>query len=416
MLKDKSYIYTFIALFMVIFIDTIGVGLVWPLFAPLFMGQTGSVFSVNVPFFERDLLYGITMGVFPVFMFFGAPILGDLSDHIGRKKVLLLCLLGTSVGLGICALGVIWCNVYLLIFGRALLGVLAGSQATAQAAIIDISNPEKKALTLSTITLASNFGFIFGPMLGGILIDQRIVSWFNYTTPFVISAILALCNAVFLCFVFKETFDPKKIVKMHLTKGVRVFVSAFTNAKMRMLAIIYLSFQIGWAIAFQFSVMSFVQSYGYSGLQVGRFLSLISLVYVISLLGIIRIALIYFRLEKIICWALGISVISFIVAIWNKEIIIWAAMLFATFGVALSYAGLLTLISNSVSTDEQGWAMGIVGALNAVAWGFGALFAGSMGIFKISLPFVATSLFTGISLILMIFLINNKKIAIEKSE
>jgi len=109
-------------------------------------------------------------------MFVGAPILGDLSDQIGRKKVLLICLLGTACGFFICAIGIKYAIVSVLIVGRGLGGLMAGCMPIAQAAIIDISTPENKLKNISSITLALCLGFAIGPMVGGYFSNHRCFS------------------------------------------------------------------------------------------------------------------------------------------------------------------------------------------------------------------------------------------------
>lgn len=394
---------TLISLFALIAIDAMGIGLVWPLFGPLFMGDGTSVVSPHTSAIARDLLYGITMGIFPICMFFGAPILGDLSDHIGRKKVLLICLYGTCFGLVICTFGVIWRSVYLLILGRAILGALAGSQATAQAAIIDISAPERKTISLSIITLAGNLGFIIGPMMGGLLIDKTLVSWFTLTTPFVSSAILAFLNAVILHVVFKETFYPKKINKIYFTKGAKIFIAAFANKNIRLLATIYLCLITGWALSFQFSVVYLVQTHGYPGAKIGYFLAVISACFALSLLTIMRVALRYFKLENIISCAMGIGVIALSLMLLHKEWSTWVGMDLTAACVAIGYTGMLTLLSNSATKDEQGWIMGVGGAVSAASWGVGSLLAGSLGTFHFPVSFLVAALLLFGGLMLMIF-------------
>ncbi|HBY55225.1 MAG TPA: MFS transporter, partial [Coxiellaceae bacterium] len=164
-----------IALFLIITIDTMGVGFVWPLLGPLFTSKTTTLFANSVSIQWRNILYGITIGTAPLFTFLGAPILGDLSDYIGRRKVLLVCLIGTAIGMGITALGIIFNQLLLLIFSRAWLGAIAASQVIAQAAIIDISTKENKSAHLGIISAANNIGFIFGPIISSLLIDNTLV-------------------------------------------------------------------------------------------------------------------------------------------------------------------------------------------------------------------------------------------------
>ena len=90
--KSSSPRKIILPLCMVIFIDTFAMTLVYPLFAPLFSlsAAEGGIISWNLSLPMRDVLYGLTMAIYPLCMFFTAPLLGDFSDHIGRKKVLLI--------------------------------------------------------------------------------------------------------------------------------------------------------------------------------------------------------------------------------------------------------------------------------------------------------------------------------------
>ena len=131
----------------------------------------------------RHLIYGFATGLYPIMMFFGAPILGQLSDRAGRKTILLVC----AGGIVLCyvtissafALG----SVFLLMAGRFLGGLTAASQAISLAALVDVCPPGKKDFWLSMGLLASSVGFVIGPAFSGLLADNRIVSWFSVHTP-----------------------------------------------------------------------------------------------------------------------------------------------------------------------------------------------------------------------------------------
>ncbi len=71
--------------------------------------------------------------------FFGAAILGDLSDSVGRKKSLMICLIGAFLGYLLSAIAIAFHNFWFLILGRIIAGFTSGSQPIAQAAIVDIS-------------------------------------------------------------------------------------------------------------------------------------------------------------------------------------------------------------------------------------------------------------------------------------
>src|SRR5882724_10525516 len=75
-------------LFLVLVIDTMGMGIIFPTLGPLFMGSTDGILSAGASVAERQFWYGATLVAWSILMFIGAPFLGDLSDRIGRKKVL----------------------------------------------------------------------------------------------------------------------------------------------------------------------------------------------------------------------------------------------------------------------------------------------------------------------------------------
>ncbi|MCK4608388.1 MAG: MFS transporter, partial [Gammaproteobacteria bacterium] len=269
-LHSQSKLATLAPLFLVLIIDAMGIGLVLPLLGPMFISHTSAFVSTNMSTGMRDLLYGTTLAMFCFFMFFGAPFLGDLSDHLGRKRVLLICLFGTAVGLVISAIGVDIKSVFLLIAGRGVTGFMCGSQALAQAAIVDISDDTNKTINLSLISLASCIGFVLGPIMSGLLTGPSLLQKYGLASPFWVGAVLALLNGVVLVFTFRETFFPKAVQRLHLTKGIKVFIAAFTNKSVRRLAIIYLVAELGFSLYFQLIPIYLVNAYGATSVQISH--------------------------------------------------------------------------------------------------------------------------------------------------
>src|SRR3989339_631605 len=112
---NKSAFYT---LFCVIIIDALGMALPFPVLSALIVSVHSPLLATAVSMHAREMLYSVVMTSFVLGMFIGCPILGDLSDHIGRKKGIILCLLGVALGGVISALGVIIHSASMLIFGR----------------------------------------------------------------------------------------------------------------------------------------------------------------------------------------------------------------------------------------------------------------------------------------------------------
>jgi MFS family permease len=159
--------------FLVVFIDLLGFGIVLPLLPlyadellePLFPG-TG-----QAPL--RGILLGILMASFSLMQFIFAPIWGRISDRVGRRPILLLGLAGSVVFYGlfgiaseIGALGHLELGLILLYVARLGAGVAGATIATAQAVIADSTLPDQRARGMALIGAAFGIGFTFGPLLG----------------------------------------------------------------------------------------------------------------------------------------------------------------------------------------------------------------------------------------------------------
>ncbi len=400
MKKNYSHQYLIVALFLVIMVDTMGIGFVWPLFGPLFTGKDTPLFTSAVSMEWRNILYGITIGVANLAAFFSAPLLGDLSDYVGRKRVIVFCLIGTALGMGVSVFGVMLNQVPLIIFSRIWLGAVAASQVIAQAAIIDISTGNNKSTRLGIISAANNIGFIFGPVISSVLVDNTLVSWFNITTPFYFAAILAFMGAMFLLKVFKKI--PKisgtsalQPIQPHLIKRIFIFTRAFSNKYMRAVAITYFCLQIGWALYLQTNFLLLIQRYNYSSSTLGYFLALLGIIFCFSLLVVVRWLTKVISLNKIIVVTLTMaSVCCLLGGFYHTELGVWFNVLPMAVAVALGSNALLTTLSNIAKAHEQGWVMGIGGSLAALAWAITPPITGAILMFGFGVPlFIAGLVF-----------------------
>ncbi len=388
------------ALFLVITIDTMGIGFVWPLFGPLFTGKETTLFTSGVTMEWRNILYGIMIGAANLAAFLSAPIFGDISDYIGRRRVLLFCLMGTSIGMGLSVLGVAFNQVSLIILSRVWLGAVAASQVIAQAAIIDISTSENKSARLGVLSAANNIGFIFGPVISSLLVNNTLVSWFNLTTPFYFAAVLAFFGALFLLIVFKEPKRVLSVVKARSTKPsfskrLFVFVRAFTDKYIWRTAISYFCLQVGWALYLQTNFLALIQKYDYSSSRLGYFLAWLGIIFCFSLLVVVRFLVRRVSLQKIVYGTFGIAAICCFVGIfYNTETSIWINILPMAAAIALGSNAVLTNLSNITKAHEQGWAMGVGGSLAALAWAITPPIAGAILMFGFELPlFIAGTAF-----------------------
>lgn len=385
---------TMAPLLLVLVIDVMGFGLVLPVLGPLFVDAKTGILPTTASLSERDLLYGITVAVFPLLSFFGNPFLGDLSDRLGRKNALIISLLGSSFGFILSAVGIFSKSVILLIVGRAVGGFAAGSQAIAQAAIVDISSEQNKAFNLSLMSIATCLGFMMGPLLGGYFSSPTFFKHFTYDTPFEVAAALALINAITLYFTFEETFIVSKITKLSITKGLFIFIAAFKKPTLRNLVMIAVLIELSWGLYFQYISLFLSEAYHYTSVEIGHFMVFMGLIFSISMLLVIRIALNHFSVNVLALWSLMLLVIgTLLVSVFNNEWAQWLCIIPIAMGAAINWSCMLTLFSNAVDKASQGWAMGMFAAISSISFLISGLAMGLISYVNVAFPFVLASFF-----------------------
>lgn len=389
--KPQSFLLAASPLFLVLFIDSMGLGLVFPILNSLIFDSNAHFLSSTLSPGMHNLIYGFTIGIFMLCWLFGAAFLGDLSDQIGRKKSLMICLLGAAFSYIFSAIAVILHSYFLLLVGRIVAGFTAGSQSIAQAAIVDISEPEDKARNLGLILFFTSLGFAFGPMVGGVLSDSALVSWFNFCMPFCFAATISLINALLLFLLFHETFFHEHKVQLKLYHAIEILISAFKNEQVRELSIILLVMIFGWSGFYSFIAMYLFHFYHFSAMETGLFMALMGSGFGIGTGFLIEPLTKRYSLQACVFWgclltALGVA----LMLLATKQIFAWFFVMIVAISIAVAYSTLLTLFSNQVDEDSQGWVMGITGAIMAFAFGINGLLVGLLADMSPVVPMLVT--------------------------
>src|SRR3990167_4151274 len=137
-MQTKSNFSVIMPLLVVIFIDTLSGTLLGPILPTLFVASPDSILSPDVSPMARYFLFGFTSSIFFIATFFACPILGDLSDRVGRKKIMMISLLGAFIGYLLSVVAILFHTISLLLLSRVIAGVTAGSVSAAKAAVIDV--------------------------------------------------------------------------------------------------------------------------------------------------------------------------------------------------------------------------------------------------------------------------------------
>lgn len=182
----------FFVIFLTIFVSMVGFGIVIPVLPD---------YGRQAPFHLSATALGWLTGIFSLVQLFTAPLLGKLSDRIGRKPVLLLSTLGTALGYFVTGTAV---APWMLFLGRIIDGASGGNIAAAQACVADLTKPEERSKYMGMIGAAFGLGFMLGPALGGVL------SLWHHSAPFYFAGGLALVNAWFILKKLPETLPEEK--------------------------------------------------------------------------------------------------------------------------------------------------------------------------------------------------------------
>jgi DHA1 family tetracycline resistance protein-like MFS transporter len=355
-----------------IIIDNLGFGLVYPILAGLF--TDGSFFPIHTPQSTLSFYLGLAYLLYPLCMFFGASLLGDLSDVYGRKKIIVLCMGGLALSFFLMGLSVSLSFLPYLLLGRITSGLFSGSLPIVQASIVDQSLPQNKTINMSLMGLTLSIGLILGPFLGGILSDPLIAKPFSYSTPFYFSSILALICMFWILISFQETFRKTTKKSLNFLRPVRIFIEAFSNKRLRLLSLVFLLMQTGFGLFFTLAVVYLKLNYNYSSWQLGAFNGWIGVGFGFSMLFIARIVAKKYSAESIAAVSMYITAFSQLFFFLHlSQPWVWVLAFPIASSDMLAYTSMITSFSNTADDLSQGWVMGIATAVMAIAWVFSGL-------------------------------------------
>ncbi len=394
-MQAKKTLHPLVAVFITVFIDLLGIGIMIPVFAPLIIENKHGMLPLEMSEATRNMLYGILTATFPFFQFFGAPILGTLADKYGRKKVLQFSLVGTFIGYVLFALSIHFHILWLLFIARALPGFMGGNISIVTAALADISKPEEKAKNFGLIGMAFGLGFILGPFLGGILSSNEVLPFFDYSTPLWFTAALTLVNIYYVRKQFPETFKPNSKGKVSLFTGINNIRRAFSLVNMRVILLCVFLQAFGFSFFMQFNQVYLIKKFHFDEKSIGLFFGYIGL-WIAFTQGVIvrRVSTVFSppQILRLSLIGLGITILAILVPDnW------WMLLLinpFIAIFQGLTQPNQTSIVSALASKETQGEILGIQQSIASLAFTIPPLIAGVIVTFDFRLPMVASACMT----------------------
>ncbi len=382
--KKNSRNASMLIIFMTVFIDLLGFGIIIPLTPYLARHFSASPFQI-----------GFLMSIYSIMQFLFSPFWGGWSDKIGRRPIILLSLLG---GAGSYLVFGFATNFWTLVVARGLAGLFGGNISAAHAYIADITTEKDRSKGMGMLGAAFGLGFIFGPLIGGLLgiWGQSLGAEppFGVSFSAIGAALFCLLNFTFAYFKLGESLDKTKASESHAESSrfkhiwqvmrrpimgpliLSYLLSGLAMSQMESMLIPYMSDTFGWDMR--------TSSYGFA---------YIGVIMVITQGMLIRKMTAKFGdpltlSAGLILFALSLAAIPMSPTIAAMGV----AMTVLAVGNGFIRPPNLSMVSK-LSSSDQGMTMGVANSMAALGRIFGPVFGGfCYQHFGKSVPFFSASI------------------------
>lgn len=365
-------------IFLVVFIDILGFGLILPLL-PYFAGQYGG----------SEFVVGLLVAAYAAAQFVGAPFLGRLSDRYGRRPVLMISIAGTALSfllLGLAdpigralarlplagasgdqLLALENATILGVIFISRLVGGLTGGNITvAQAYISDVTDAQNRAKGLGLLGVAFGLGFILGPAIGGAL------SKFGYSVPAFAAAGLATLNLIGIILMLPETLTEEQkqraTNRRHALISFSEMAAALSKPRVGPLMTIRLFYALAAAL---FQTMFTLWAKDRLGLNAEKTAYLLAYVGLLSIIvqgGLIgRLTKRFSEATLIVSSALIQAVALVLWAVTPNVPVLMLVLIPISFSTGVLNTVINSAITRAVPPQEIGGALGVAGSLESLS-------------------------------------------------
>lgn len=367
-------------LFFTLLLDMIGFGMIIPIIPVLFTDASSPSFLLQGYSIASQYYFsGFIAALYGLMQFIAAPILGELSDVYGRKRLLIFGVAVLALSQIMFGFGVSVGSLAMIIVSRACGGLAGANFSVAQAAIADITEPKDRAKNFGLIGAAFGAGFILGPLIGGFIADM-----FPHlgAAPFLFAGVLGLVNVAMLALFLPETHHVRSERQtITLWKGVRNIRQALGDADARPVFTANFFYQVGFAFFTSFIGILLVSKFSFSASEIGVFFGIVGVWIMITQVIILRVLAKKYS-ERTILWvSLPLLAVGLASYPYTPSVAILYALIIPVTAVTtgLINANITALISKGVSSKTQGTALGVNGSVMALAQSIAPLLSGLVG-------------------------------------
>ncbi len=239
----KSLLPTYI----IYFLDNFSFASLFPLFSTLILSNDSVLLPDRYDLMMRNMLFGALSGAFPLGAFFGAPLIGNAADFLGRKKGFFIALAGLIIGNLLTALALFVGSYFFLVFSRFFTGLFSTTLTLCHATVADLCPLHTQRVKhFGVLAAISGLSWIIALILG----SSIAISPFNPMTPFLLSAGLASLNLIIVAYFYTDT-APQNEDPFKAPQTYDQVMNTFHSSNIRKLTGTLLLFSIGWLLTLQ---------------------------------------------------------------------------------------------------------------------------------------------------------------------
>ena len=348
---DEKFDKRLLIIFLIQFTEILGFSSVMPLIPILGIELGLDAFQV-----------GLILSIFSLCQLFASPITGKLSDRYGRKPLLIFSQTSTLVGFLLLGIAT---NVWILVAARLVDGLLGSNMTVTQAYISDVTTPKQRTKIYGYSSAVFGAGLIFGPMIGGVLLN------INFAAPFFFAAGVSLLSIILVLLFLPESL-PKKENRLELKsrsifpiKETKLF---FKSAEIRGVLIVFFIYSFGFFLFI--STFSLFTQYQINVTPQG-------ITFYMAWIGVLRVIFqsvlidpILKRVSENTTLKLGIfaMIFTFSFLIFSNNFwIVFIPISFMSFGTGVIRPILTSKLTKTVKREETGSILGVNNALSSIA-------------------------------------------------
>lgn len=352
-------------LFLIVFVDLVGFGIMIPLL-PFYVERVGA----------GPEIITITLGLYSFFQFLAAPLWGWLSDKYGRKPILAWTLSGFAISYLILGFAdSLWMVVASRVFG----GLMAGNISTAFAYVADTTTPETRAKGMGMVGAAFGLGFIFGPVIGGLLAGSDTETA-NFLLPALVAASLTTVALLGVIFVLPESLSQEirdQIRDRPKTSIAAKLRAVFGRRVLTVLVLVGFMVTMAWALL-EVSLALWANAVlSFGPRDIGLLLTYVGVIGVIVQGGLIGPLTKRFGERALVTVAVCFLFSGYGFLVVTQD---WAFLMIAmtclAIGNGLSNPSLSSLVSRGAGDTEQGMVLGVYQGAASLARVAGPMYAG----------------------------------------